>query len=163
MRGEFARCPGCGKIYAARPGKKWCSACTPERVEDFQLVQDAIVDGCGGSVLEIADYTGLPVERVEELVEQSKSLRETINLHRPCDKCRVNEAQAGFRFCLWCRVDLYYALARTADQLAARRPTREYAPLVPGRASGVDAEFRRKRGSLGLSRFDPTPKRRMER
>ena len=163
MWGEFARCPGCGKIYAARPGKKWCSACTPERVEDFQLVQDAIEEGLGESVSEIAAYTGLPAERVEELVEQSKSLRETINLHRPCVKCRVNEALAGLRFCLWCRADLYHQLAEATDELAARRPRREYVPPVSRRAFGVAAELRRKRGSLGLSRLDPTPKKRMER
>ena len=163
MQQEFKRCPKCGKVFSVLEGKAWCAACTAVRAERLELISEAINEGYGEALDDIARYTGLSIREVADLVEQSESLRRLVALPKRCIKCKEKLAQRGSQFCFPCRLALYGQFASAAAHLAAKMPPKEYQPQIPYRSSGVVTALEQKRARASLARLDPTPKGRMER
>lgn len=154
----LTKCPQCGKMFAARPGKTLCAKCIEEEEERISRIEEAVSTYNKTSIEEIATFAGVSVHEVERLVEKSSLLSRAIEQQRPCERCKEKTAMPRSKYCLSCRIDLNYDLhhaaktvAEKADEQARRKREME------GKASHLGEAMEEKRGRTSKNRLDPTP------
>ncbi len=107
-------------MFVARSGKTHCASCTARRLECLELIEKAIEEHHFDKAEDIASFTGLPLEEVEEIVKDTPSLRHVVRSEVPCKRCGKKPAQAGSRYCLKCRLTLNRELGRAAAAVMTR-------------------------------------------
>jgi len=163
MAPDFVRCGKCGKAFLWSGADKYCADCAAKQEEYIELISEAIDEGYGETIEAIAHYTGLPVQQVNDLVEESEVLRKAVHVPKQCVKCKAQPAQRGSQFCFACRLDLYTSFASAVAELSEKMTLGGYEPHRAYRSSGLLAELERKRGRASMGRLNPTPRGRMER
>lgn len=162
MSDKLAKCPRCGKIYAEQPGKTMCARCNTEVLE----YEDRILDAIGKRGLrqpeEIAEYTGIPLEAVVELVESSALIGQEIEQERLCVACKERFAQKYCEYCFHCRLSLNKAFGDAVKLIGDIQSRELTVKKEKGREldylPSVDDALKHKRGRRALRRPDPTPK-----
>ncbi|MDZ4859919.1 MAG: hypothetical protein SGI88_13150 [Candidatus Hydrogenedentes bacterium] len=164
MANKLSKCPRCGKIFAETPGKNLCARCNTEFLEYGDRVLDAIEKHGLRKPEEIAEFTGVPLEKVIELVENSTLLSHEIESDRLCAACKERPAQKHADYCFHCRLMLNKAFGDAAKLMGEirEREQRMKRPKAnePDLLASVDEALKHKRGRRAVKRPDPTPKNR---
>ena len=142
-----------------------CARCNTEFLEYGDRVLDAIERHGLRKPEDIAEFTGVPLEKVIELVESSTLLSHEIESERLCAACKERPAQKHADYCFHCRLMLNKAFGDAAklmaqiqerERIAKRAKKADAADLLPS----VDEALKHKRGRRSIRRPDPTPKNR---
>jgi len=164
MPADLAKCPRCGKIFAEQAGKTLCARCNSEFLAYGDRVLDAIEKHGLRNPEDIAEFTGVPLDSVIDLVENSALLSHEIEQERVCTACKERLAQKHSEFCFHCRLMLNKAFGDAVklmgDIRERERRMKETTAGRPDYLPSVDDAIKRKRGRRGLRRPDPTPKNR---
>lgn len=158
MAAELTKCPKCGKVFGARPGKELCAHCSARQNERFALIQEAIEHYQMRSPEDIASFSGLTLQETVEMLETFTKLARQIDIRPLCSRCHDEFAQPSSQFCLSCRLELNRAFENAADELtqkvkvkAAKARTTKGSPMA-----AVDAvDMKRLRASYRETRFTP--------
>ncbi|NUM56744.1 MAG: hypothetical protein HUU46_24210 [Candidatus Hydrogenedentes bacterium] len=165
MNPNLARCPRCGKIFAAQAGKSLCAKCNTEFLDYGDRVLDAIEKHGLRQPDEIAEFTGVPLDTVIDLVENSTLLSHEIEQERVCAACKERLAQKHSEYCFHCRLMLNKAFGdavklmgeiRERELRLKKKKKEDASVLLPS----VDDAVKHKRTRRSLHRPDPTPKSR---
>jgi Zn finger protein HypA/HybF involved in hydrogenase expression len=162
LKGELRQCKECRRLFSAAAKQTICPECSLVN-QDHAAAVDRAVDlfDCR-TIEEIVDNTGLPIEDVIRIVRQTPVLRERVQTHIRCERCRDRYATSDSRFCLECRVALNRAFAQATAELLNKivrlADSRAHNPIGYQHMSVV-RELRAKRAMTGMNRFDPTPRR----
>ncbi|MBM3290213.1 MAG: hypothetical protein FJY92_08690 [Candidatus Hydrogenedentes bacterium] len=164
MSANLTKCPQCGKIFAAQAGKGLCAKCNSEFLAYGDRVLDAIEKHGLRKPEDIADFTGVPLDTVIDLVENSALLSHEIEQERVCAGCKERLAQKHSEYCFRCRLTLNKAFG-DAVKLMGELRDREHRAKQSTTGTGdylpsVEETVKRKRGRRELRRPDPTPKSR---
>lgn len=164
MAAKLSKCPRCGKIFAEKRGKSLCAKCNTEFLEYGDLVLDAIEKRGLRKPEEIAEFTGVPLEKVIELVENSTLLSHEIEAERVCAACKERPAQKHADYCFHCRLMLNKAFgdaAKLMAQIHEREKRKKHTKIEAGDfLASVDESLKHKRNRRTVPRPDPTPKNR---
>ena len=164
MQANLTKCPRCGKIFAQQPGKALCARCNSEFLAYGDRVLEAIEKHGLRKPEEIAEFTGVPLDSVIDLVENSAMLSHEIERERVCIACKERLAQKHSDYCFHCRLMLNKAFGdavKLMGQLREReRVAKTATASAPDYLPGVDDTVKRKRTRRTLRRPDPTPKSR---
>jgi hypothetical protein len=164
MATNLTKCPRCGKIFAEKPGKSLCARCNTEFLDYGDRVLDAIERHGLRQPEEIAEFTGVPLDSVIDLVENSALLSHEIEREQKCAACKERPAQKHCNYCLHCRLLLNRAFGEAITLMSEirereqrlkrlREQTFDYLP-------SVDEAVKSKRGRRERQPPDPTPKNR---
>jgi hypothetical protein len=164
MAANLVKCPRCGKIFAEKAGKSLCARCNTEFLDYGDRVLDAIERHGLRQPEEIAEFTGVPLDSVIDLVENSALLSHEIEQERMCAACKERPAQKHCEYCFHCRlllnkafgdaVKLMGEIRERESRLKKSNATQsEYLP-------SVDEAVKYKRERRKLRPPDPTPKNR---
>ena len=164
MPANFSKCPRCQKIFAAQPGKALCAKCNTEFIAYGDLVLDAIEKHSLRKPDEIAEFTGVPLEAVNELIESSSLLSHEIADIRMCVGCKERPAQKHAEYCFHCRLTLNKAFSDAVKLMSEiqeresrlKRSNIRREELLPSLNESLDS----KRVKKNARRPDPTPKSR---
>lgn len=163
MAPNLAQCPRCRKIFAKQPGKQLCAKCNTEFLDYGDRVLDAIEKRGLRKPQEIAEFTGIPLEKVIELVENSTLLSHQIEDDRLCNVCKERQAQKHSEFCFYCRLTLNKAFGDAVKlmcQLRDRELSKKQSKLTSQFLTSVEEHLQRKRERRTARRPDPTPRNR---
>lgn len=164
MPPNLAKCPRCGKIFSAQAGKTLCAKCNTEFLDYGDRVLDAIEKHGLRQPNEIAEFTGVPLDTVIDLVENSALLSHEIEQERICTACKERLAQKHSDYCFHCRLMLNKAFGDAVKLMSEirereqrmKKEQSESSDLLPG----IDEAIKYKRTRRTLRRPDPTPKNR---
>jgi len=155
-KADLRKCPDCGKIFAAHPGKARCLVCTTHYLQESALVEYAIAQLELDTPEVIAEFLGIPEDRVRQCIRDSSLLSAQAPVEAPCSRCGRAPATGRGRFCTDCLIDLDKAFRDAAGAVEKRLETMP-SPLK-GSRTGMLKALLDKRGRAGFRRFDPTPK-----
>lgn len=164
MPANLTKCPRCAKIFAAQPGKALCAKCNSEFLAYGDRVLDAIEKHGLRQPEEIAGFTGVPLDSVIDLVENSALLSHEIEQERVCTGCKERLAQKHSDYCFHCRLMLNKAFGDAVKLMGEIREReqrlKKTAASTADYLPSVDEAVKRRRGRKDLRRPDPTPKNR---
>lgn len=162
MPPELAKCPNCGKLFAAVPGKDLCVTCTAQRLEQTERIEEAIMRWNLETPEEIASFVGMTVDEVKKIIKETSLFHSKVDRRVPCQRCRKKPAQPDSDYCLDCRLELNRALGIAVGDLTAKIEKMTYSMRVTGNPSRTKAattlDDMGKR--IGRSRGDFAPKNR---
>ena len=153
----IAKCPKCGKLYATQKNKRMCSQCYAVRLEHMDLIEEAMDRWNLTTPEEIAEFAGLSVGEVQQVVRETHSLRNRVEIRHSCKKCGRDTVQAESEYCLTCRLMLNQAFGLAADDLAQRAAMlTNSVRSISSRAHGVVSTMEDKRAKSHVQgRFTP--------
>jgi hypothetical protein len=164
MAARISKCPRCGKIFAEKPGKTLCAKCNTEFLQYGELVLEAIEKRGLRKPSEIAEFTGVPIEKVIELVENSTLLSHEIEVERMCAACKERPAQKHADYCFHCRLMLNKAFGEAAKLMGQihdrEKRMKSSKPDSSDFLTSVDEALKHKRNRRSNPRSNPTPKNR---
>lgn len=156
---SLRKCPSCGKVFVAKPGKTHCARCTSRRLEYLELIEEALDRGDVRDPEAIARVLDIPLETVAELIEENPFLQHKTEKPRRCKRCREEPAQAGSNYCLSCRLALNQDLGNAAADVLSRvrHSARQLGgPVRSGRVETASIlGERRRRGGPSETRLTP--------
>ncbi len=102
---ELRNCPRCGKLFAY-VGRPICNRCVEQEEEEFKFVKEYIYNNPGATVFEVADATGVSVDKIMRFLreERLEITSENVNFVLECENCG-RPIKTG-RYCEQCRLDL---------------------------------------------------------
>lgn len=164
MAANLTKCPRCGKIFAAQAGKSLCAKCNTEFLDYGDRVLDAIEKHGLRRPEDIAEFTGVPLDKVIDLVESSALLSHEIENNRLCAACKERPAQKHSDYCFHCRLTLNKAFGDAVKLMSEIRERELRAKRSEGKSGdflpSVEETIKAKRGRRRAQRPDPTPKSR---
>ena len=164
MAAKISKCPRCGKIFAEKPGKTLCAKCNTEFLQYGELVLEAIEKRGLRKPAEIAEFTGVPIDKVIELVENSTLLSHEIEVERMCSACKERPAQKHADYCFHCRLMLNKAFGEAAKLMGQiherERRMKSTKHDSTDFLASVDQALKNKSRILSKPRPNPAPKNR---
>jgi len=156
-------CAHCGNLFLHGEGETLCRKCRVELDDSVTLIYDAVdLHGCK-TPESIAEATGIPAERVRELIRENQLLRNTIDLSEPCRRCGEASAQTGSEFCLDCRAELNLALGDALQHAMTSLQAHQLSERQKDAAAEIAEKFRRRRERRRARGLDPSPHNRWSR
>lgn len=164
MAPNLVKCPRCGKIFASKAGKTLCAKCNSEFLDYGDRVLNAIEKHGLRTPEEIAEFTGVPLDSVIDLVENSRLLSHEIDQDRLCASCKERPAQKYCEYCFHCRLTLNRAFGDAAKLMSEIRDREERLKKLrvkaPELTADADKATKYKRDRKRLRPPDPTPRNR---
>ncbi|GMU92252.1 MAG: hypothetical protein AMXMBFR4_13100 [Candidatus Hydrogenedentota bacterium] len=159
---DLAKCRRCGKIFGAQTGKVLCAKCTSDYLYEGERVLEAIEKHSLRTPREIAEFTGIPIDRVEDLIGSSALIGHAVEQNKPCLYCGERPAQKRSEYCLQCRMMLNKELGSAARLIGSLLEREKRKPRVRIENAGptLDQLLKSKRERTGTKRMDPTPRNR---
>ena len=139
-----------------------CAKCNTEFLDYGDRVLDAIEKHGLRQPGEIAEFTGVPLDSVIDLVESSTFLSHEIEQERMCTACNERPAQKHCDYCFHCRLTLNKAFGDAVKLMGDIREREQRVKKSNAQSSdflpSVDEAIKKKRGRGEFRRPDPTPK-----
>jgi hypothetical protein len=160
----FKSCLRCRKVFAKSSDSNVCDACTEVLRHDISTIEETAEQDGPATAQQIANATGLSVEKVEELIQSAGATEEPGAPVLTCEKCGERPAQSGVRYCFDCRFDLFHSLGDAAGDLEGlvRSTAYQWRRREDGgtteSSQGLAELLATKRRRTGTHRFNPAPK-----
>ncbi len=150
---ELKNCPICSRLFSLESGRQYCQVCAENAERDEDLVQEAILLQHAATDTEIAEATRLPIERVRQILRDSKVLALGVESDAMCIKCEKRNALAESKYCLRCQLAMYRNLGEVAQDLGRIALQKQDTPHTT-----VRDVMEEKRRHTGMHRFNPATK-----
>ncbi|PCJ54678.1 MAG: hypothetical protein COA73_14150 [Candidatus Hydrogenedentota bacterium] len=153
MELDLKNCPICSRLFSQDSGSQYCRVCAENAVRDEDLIQEAILLQHAATDTEIAELTRLSIERVRQILRESKVLALGVESDAICSKCQKRNALAESAYCLRCQLAMYRNLGDVAQELgrmAKKKPDEKH--------KSVRDAMEEKRRITGMHRFNPATK-----
>lgn len=69
---SYENCPICGKLFEKQAFYEVCSECFLQNQKDFSKVRDFLYANPNKNILEVADATGVSINRIREFLRQGR-------------------------------------------------------------------------------------------
>jgi hypothetical protein len=150
---HLENCSGCGRLFAAYPGKEKCTACLTGLEEKRSWILEAIEQLQMITPQEIAEATGLDPHEIRRIVRDTRNLRNKVVLYDTCSKCGEHPPLPGSDFCLRCQLSLFKDFGDEARELSRKSEALGPNLSLTGSANDTRALLNRKR----RRRLNPAP------
>ncbi len=160
MTVRLKTCDSCHRLYSSSNSKSVCDSCLRKNLDGALAVDQAVEDYGITDIGAIASATGLPVQRVLEIVSVTAALRDKVG-GVICERCQSPTASAGSRLCNDCRAELNQEISETTTRMAdriAREAEKQASQPVGAMGMNVAHLTRNKRAATAFKRFNPTPR-----
>ena len=88
MAGKMRNCAGCGKIFVALEGRKFCPDCMEKEYKLEEQVVNFVRDNPKSSVTEILKEIPEATEKlIKRLIREGRFEQVGVKMSYPCDKC----------------------------------------------------------------------------
>lgn len=158
MSDKLKNCPQCEKLFVPEPPEELCVDCAFDNEQILERVDNAIEQQGKKTPKAIADYTGIPLATVKQILKTSLSRAHDTLPDALCTQCEKRPAQKASDLCLQCRLSMYRSLGDTADELQERVVFGEPEPDTIKDRLSIGNTLAEKRRRTGSYRFDPSPK-----
>lgn len=88
MAGKMRNCAGCGKLFVALEGKKFCPDCREKEYKLEEEIVNYVRDNPKSKVSEIVkDVPGATEKLIKRLIREGRFEQVGVKMSYPCEKC----------------------------------------------------------------------------